>query len=566
MNQEQAVLSYHGGEYISIRRRLTCSGKGNPGRQQSWRQSAEDRALCKQWGTTQKADVKKDVLSPSPSLKSSEHWELVGLKWIGKQKLLPTWLHTFIWEPLKYTPHHRKAPSASTYPVPLPVSLANACHSHWVCSERWASGPAASLPAWRRHPPPEPTAGDPSPTEIPPATWKEPWWVHGRDDAAVVLQGWYSWDLTCVQKPAALNLHSAAGWTHKHLLMHQPSSSAPVAVICPTPRPVLLTHRDPEATLWCKVRRKQQGSSPHWVSRCRSAWCAPAIPQQAPLLLSHSCVSILIPSCHANMKATQMINKMESSCCHGNLKHSGQAQACTKNGLIGEDIDDWSLNHKSLAVPPLIKWCVLVWGGRRSCVRKQHHDAQLQLQLMVPLQVWGSLLGDAEERRAAEPRVGEQKQDVSGDGESKGCRALINSPWWRGVSSEGAWMHLCQFGGHLLRHSQVPLLDQILQSSLGQTFQVCWVGDLPIQRLKWREDFPFSLGRQRGFQLNSEIQTWSLQQIKAWCHEVYWRSKCNPLEGTKHHPCPSAFQWDSIHTRSWQQNTEIWEEYPFTLI
>lgn len=50
-----------------------------------------------------------------------------------------------------------------------------------------------------------------------------------------------------------------------------------------------------------------------------------------------------------------MINKMESSCCHGNLKRSGQAQACAKNGLIGEDIDDWSLNHKSLAVPPLME-------------------------------------------------------------------------------------------------------------------------------------------------------------------------------------------------------------------
>lgn len=46
-----------------------------------------------------------------------------------------------------------------------------------------------------------------------------------------------------------------------------------------------------------------------------------------------------------------MINKMESSCCHGNLKRSGQAQACAKNGLIGEDIDDWGLNHKPGSTP-----------------------------------------------------------------------------------------------------------------------------------------------------------------------------------------------------------------------
>lgn len=38
---------------------------------------------------------------------------------------------------------------------------------------------------------------------------------------------------------------------------------------------------------------------------------------------------------------------------------------------------------------------------------------------------------------AAEPGAGGQKQDVPGDGESRSCRALINSPWWRGGSREG---------------------------------------------------------------------------------------------------------------------------------
>lgn len=54
-----------------------------------------------------------------------------------------------------------------------------------------------------------------------------------------------------------------------------------------------------------------------------------------------------------------MINKMESSCCHGNLKRSRQAQACAEKGLIGKDTDDWGLNHKGLPVPCLIRLWVL---------------------------------------------------------------------------------------------------------------------------------------------------------------------------------------------------------------
>lgn len=83
----------------------------------------------------------------------------------------------------------------------------------------------------------------------------------------------------------------------------------------------------------------------------------------------------------------------------------------------------------------------------------------------------------------------------------------------------------------------------------------------------WSDSLAWSpVGRQTGFQLNPERQTWSLQQVKAWCHEVNWSSKHNLLEGAKHPPCPSAFQWDSIHTGSWHQNIEICEEYPLTLI
>ena len=96
-----------------------------------------------------------------------------------------------------------------------------------------------------------------------------------------------------------------------------------------------------------------------------------------------------------------MINKMESSCCHGNSKRSGQAQACAENGLIGKDTDDWGLNHKGLPVPRLIRLRVLAQGGRRSSVRMQRHATQLRLQLMAPLPASSSVLGDVEEGGAA---------------------------------------------------------------------------------------------------------------------------------------------------------------------
>lgn len=78
-----------------------------------------------------------------------------------------------------------------------------------------------------------------------------------------------------------------------------------------------------------------------------------------------------------------MINKMESSCCHGDLKHSGQAQACAENGLIGEDTDDWGLDHKGPAVPGLI----------RSRVSARRQEGQRGAR--------GSVLGGAEQGGAA---------------------------------------------------------------------------------------------------------------------------------------------------------------------
>lgn len=96
-----------------------------------------------------------------------------------------------------------------------------------------------------------------------------------------------------------------------------------------------------------------------------------------------------------------MINRMESSCCHGNSKRSGQAQACAENGLIGKDTDDWGLNHKGLPVPRLIRLRVSAQGGRRSSTRMQRCAAQLQLWLTASLPTCGSVLGDAEEGEAA---------------------------------------------------------------------------------------------------------------------------------------------------------------------
>lgn len=99
-----------------------------------------------------------------------------------------------------------------------------------------------------------------------------------------------------------------------------------------------------------------------------------------------------------------MINKMESSCCHGDLKHSGQAQACAENGLIGKDTDDWGLDHKGPAVSGLIRsgfW----HGGSR--------DSE---EPAAPF--WGCRARRSRTRRG---------RDVSSDGESRGCRALINS-------------------------------------------------------------------------------------------------------------------------------------------
>lgn len=117
-----------------------------------------------------------------------------------------------------------------------------------------------------------------------------------------------------------------------------------------------------------------------------------------------------------------MINKMESSCCHGNLKRSGQAQARAENGLIGKDTDDWGLNHKGLPVPPLIRLRVWAWGGRMSSMRTQHYAAA------VP-QACGSALGDVEEGGAAETGgAGRERGETSPVmGKSRGCRALINS-------------------------------------------------------------------------------------------------------------------------------------------
>jgi len=95
---------------------------------------------------------------------------------------------------------------------------------------------------------------------------------------------------------------------------------------------------------------------------------------------------------------------MESSCCHGNSKRSGQAQACAENGLIGKGTGDWGLNHKGLPAPRLTRLRVSARGGRRSRARTQHRGAQLRLPLPAPLPARGSVLGDAEEGGAAEPK------------------------------------------------------------------------------------------------------------------------------------------------------------------
>lgn len=104
-----------------------------------------------------------------------------------------------------------------------------------------------------------------------------------------------------------------------------------------------------------------------------------------------------------------MINKMESSCCHGNVKHSGQAQACAENGLIGKDTNDWGLNHKSLPVPHLIRLRVSAQGGRRSSARMQQHAAQLWLQLMAPTASRWLCFGGAEEGKPKSRRRTEEK-------------------------------------------------------------------------------------------------------------------------------------------------------------
>lgn len=124
------------------------------------------------------------------------------------------------------------------------------------------------------------------------------------------------------------------------------------------------------------------------------------------MLLSHSCVSILISGCHANLKATQMINKMESSCCHGNSKRSGQAQTCAENGLIGKDTDDWGLNHEGLTVPPLR---VLARGGRRSSVRMQHRAAQLSCGCRSPPRCQPAALLWGMQRRGSSSARGQQE-------------------------------------------------------------------------------------------------------------------------------------------------------------
>lgn len=107
------------------------------------------------------------------------------------------------------------------------------------------------------------------------------------------------------------------------------------------------THRDREAP---PPQPPHKAGISQASPRCqrRSAGAAqPAVLQPSLggflCCFSHSCVSILISSCHVNPKAAQMINKMESSRCHGNAKRSGQAQACAENGLIGRDTAGWGL-------------------------------------------------------------------------------------------------------------------------------------------------------------------------------------------------------------------------------
>lgn len=107
------------------------------------------------------------------------------------------------------------------------------------------------------------------------------------------------------------------------------------------------THRDHEAP---PPQPPHKAGISQASPRCqrRSAGAAqPAVLQPSLggflCCFSHSCVSILISSCHVNPKAAQMINKMESSRCHGNAKRSGQAQACAENGLIGRDTAGWGL-------------------------------------------------------------------------------------------------------------------------------------------------------------------------------------------------------------------------------
>lgn len=104
-----------------------------------------------------------------------------------------------------------------------------------------------------------------------------------------------------------------------------------------------------------------------------------------------------------------MINKMESSCCHGNVKRSGQAQACAENGLIGKDTSDWGLNHKSLPVPCLIRLRVSAQGGRRSSARMQQRAAQLRLQLTAPTASQWLCFGGAEEGEPKSRRRTEEK-------------------------------------------------------------------------------------------------------------------------------------------------------------